>query len=179
MGVLLDGEVQRGVGRVQVRLAGLAVGDPGHGDLAEDRAQASGVAGFHVRPARPIGASNLDPALPHGTQVHVVLKEQAKQFAAFDVELTFQLSMFQSAAGLTIEPAQDQPEALTGSREALGPRRLGLVAHRPRRARNAAMPASAARSSSARAVWKRANPATTSATSASASVKVLVRPASV
>src|SRR5665811_2158284 len=102
------------------------------------------------------------------------IRDRAKQFAACDIELTFQLGMIEPTAGPTIEPAQDRGELLTGRREGLRPHRLEPGAHRPRRARNAAMPASAARSSSARAVSKRANPATTSTTSASASVKVLV-----
>jgi len=48
-------------------------------------------------------------------------------------------------AGATIEPAQDQLEAVTGSREALRRRGcLAMVAHRPRRATIASMPASLA-----------------------------------
>ena len=74
MGVLLDREVQRGVGRMQVRPAGFAVGPSGHGDLTEDGAQAAGVAGLHARSTAPVGVPNLDPALPDGTQVHVVLE---------------------------------------------------------------------------------------------------------
>ena len=68
------GRVQRGVGRMQVRPAGFAVGPSGHGDLTEDGAQAAGVAGLHARSTAPVGVPNLDPALPDGTQVHVVLE---------------------------------------------------------------------------------------------------------
>jgi len=126
----------------------------------------------------PAAAADLDPALPHGAQVQVVMQEQPQQLTAGDVELTLQLGMVQSAAGHTVEPAHDRRELRAGGRETLGPGSDDAPGHRPRRARNAAMPASAARSSSARALLKRASPAATSATSASANVRVLVRPPS-
>src|SRR5664280_2456467 len=65
---------------------------------------------------------------------------------------------------------------LAGTREAVGWGRRALVAHRPRRPRSDAMPASAAAVSCALAASKRANAALTSATSDSDRVSVLVRP---
>ena len=112
-------------------------------------------------------------------QVQVVLEQLAKQSASFDLELTLQLAVVEQGAGVTVQPAQDGLETLTGPRETIGWGRRALVAHRPRRPRNAAMPASAARVSSALAASKRANAAVTSATSASDRVSVLVRPPSV
>jgi hypothetical protein len=139
----------------------------------------AGVTGLDSTSTVPAGVENLNPHLPHAAQVQVVLEQLAKQLASFDVELTLQLAMVEQGGLVTVQPAQEGLETLTGPCETIGLRRRGLVAHRPRRARNVAMPASAARVSSALAASKRANAALTSATSASDRVSVLVRPPSV
>src|SRR5664280_1680610 len=89
----------------------------------------------------------------------MVLQQSQKHLAALGVELTFQLGVVQVGGRLTVEPAHDVLEALPCGRETIRSRRGRWAAHRPRRARNAAIPASAAFSSAALASWKRANAA--------------------
>jgi hypothetical protein len=42
--------------------------------VPEDGGEAAGVAGLDSTSAGPVGVENVDPFLPHGTQVHVVLE---------------------------------------------------------------------------------------------------------
>src|ERR1035437_9015997 len=176
MGVLLHWQVQHRVSRVQVHQIRFAVGQPGHGYLPEDGGEPAGVTGLDSTSTVPVRVANLHPYLPHAAQVQVVLEQLAKQPSSFDVELTLQLAMVEQGAGVTVQPAQDGLETLTGPRETIRRLRRALVTHRPRRPRNAAMPASAARVSCALAASKRANAALTSVTSDSDRVSVLVRP---
>ena len=79
---------------MQVRLSAPAVGDPGHLDLTEDRVQAAGVSGLGVAAGHPLGVENLlEPGLPPGPQVQVVLQEQAEQLAGIDLKSRLQVGV--------------------------------------------------------------------------------------
>src|ERR1035437_4642797 len=117
----------------------------------------------------------------------MVLQQSQKHLTALGVELTFQLGVVQVGGRLTVEPAHDVLEALPCGRETIRSRRGRGADPRAPRGGHAAgtaagallRPASPAFSGAALASWKRANAAATSATSASVSVRVLVRPPSV
>jgi len=64
VGVLLCWQVERRVGRVQVRQSAPAVGDPRHRDWPEDCAQRSGMPGLGAGARRLLGVDDLgDPGL--------------------------------------------------------------------------------------------------------------------
>jgi hypothetical protein len=75
MGVLLDRQVQHRIGRVQVRLTGGTVGQPGDRDLTEeDRPQPTVVADLNPGPIGPAHAGDLKAGFTHRTQGNVVLE---------------------------------------------------------------------------------------------------------
>lgn len=119
VGVLLGGEVQHRIGRVQVRLAGLAVSQPGHRDLTEDGREPASMPDLHPRPRGSAGVGNLESAFPQRPQVNVVLEQQTKQLPPAGVELLLKFAMLQAVAGRSRQPALDSREAGAGRTEGL------------------------------------------------------------
>ena len=120
MGVPLDWQVQHCVGRVQVHQTRFAVGQPGHGYLPEDGGEPAGVAGLDSTSTVPRRRRKPRLYLPHTARVQVVLEQLAKQPGSFDVESALELAVVEPGALVTVQPAQDGLEALTGSRETIG-----------------------------------------------------------
>ena len=80
-GVRVAGQDLPGVGRVQVRLAAVAVGHPGDPDRPEHARHAPPVAFFHAAVPDPRGAGDLrGPLLPGRIQVERGLQQQPLQF---------------------------------------------------------------------------------------------------
>ena len=78
MGIELLGQVRDGVGRVEVLLAPVAVGEAADGDGADDRGEGALVAALHCAVGGTLGVGHLFEALlPEGTEVEVLLQEQA------------------------------------------------------------------------------------------------------
>ena len=152
--VLLWGEVQPAVSRIEVGVAAAAVGQPGDRDDTEDRRERAGVSGLDRAVAHVVGVFDLiGPPLPQGAQLQLPLHHLAQQLPAPSVELVFELGVARRGGLAALQPTHELGEA--------GPRpieRVLLGAHRrrpvvspppPRRARSRAKPASAWASSSA------------------------------
>ena len=118
-------EVQRRVGRMKVRLARCAIGDPGHLDLAEDGAQCPGVACLDPGPGGPVGADDRDRALPLRAQLQVVLVELAEQLPAVHLQVVLQLGVAGRSGLGAVEEGQHRLEPLAARGETAG---LGLGA---------------------------------------------------
>jgi hypothetical protein len=186
VGVFLGGQVQQPVSGVQVRLAGFAVGQPGHRDRPEHGRQPAGVPGLGPGPGQSVGVEDLDPGLADLPEVQVVLQQLAQQRASLDVQAFLQLGVGQPAGlGAVQEPQHRlEPHPAGGEPGRLDlPRRAGCRGHRlpraaPRRAISAARPASPAASRVARAAAYRSTAARTAATSPAGSITNRVRPPS-
>ena len=79
MGVAFGGQVQRGVGGVQVGRPPMAIGEALDAHHAEERGQRTGVAGLDTAVDDIAEADHLDSHLSLGAQVEVVLEEPAQQ----------------------------------------------------------------------------------------------------
>jgi hypothetical protein len=78
--VLLDRQVQLGVGRVEVGCPRCAVGQALHADLAEHRRQCSGVPAFDPRAVHPVGIDHLVGAAFAGRpQIQMILRQLPHQ----------------------------------------------------------------------------------------------------
>lgn len=155
MGVAFGGEVQHPVGGVQVRVASSAVGEASDLDGAEHGGQGPFVAGLDGPSRCPLGVGDIEAGFALGAQVQVVLEQPAEQFAAVYLESALQLAMVEPARLAAFQPGDDRLELVTRHREGGRVRLGGVRRHRcpRRRDRRTAMPASAARSSSAFVSW--------------------------
>jgi hypothetical protein len=169
VGVALLGQVEGGIGGVQVRRSPMAIGQALDGHGAEHGGELAVVAGLDAAVGDAVGVDDLDALLPGGAQVQVVLEEPAQQLPTPAVEIVLQLGVGQRAGLGALQPADDVLQARPGPAERRGVGGSGPVAgdrrgarsgpgcdHRDRRrsaarARRSATPASAAASSSARA----------------------------
>ena len=113
-------EVEHGVSGVQVRPRRCAVGDPGHLDLAEHRAQLPGVVGLDPGPGGPVGPEDRDRALPLCAQVQVVLQEPAEQLPARHLQVVLQLAVAGRGGLGAVEEGQHRLEPLAAGGEAAG-----------------------------------------------------------
>jgi len=93
MRVAFAGQVEHGVGGVNVRPPGWAIGNSGDLDLAEHRGQLPGVPDLDPRSGGPVGAQGRDPGLSLRAQVQVVLVELAEQLPARDLQVVLQLGV--------------------------------------------------------------------------------------
>jgi hypothetical protein len=147
VGVALVGQVELAVGGIQVGVTAAAVGEPGDGDVAEDRGQRTDVAGLDGAVTFAVGVVHLGPLLAHGAQVELALEHLAQQLPTSPVELVFELGVAEGGGLGALQPADELIEG--GSRHServlrRAHRRLSVVVAEPwRRLRNRARPASA------------------------------------
>jgi len=94
MGVPLGGQVQRCVGRIQVVMAAVPVGQPGDGDLPEHGAQPAAVSVLDRAMTHPVDIEHIGQAgLSLRAQVKVVLEQPPEQIASGDLEAVFEPGM--------------------------------------------------------------------------------------
>ena len=158
VGVTLDGQVQLGVARIQVRVTPMPVREAGDRHGGEDARKRSHVS----RLDRPMGDAVRvvhvhGPGLSQGAQLKVTLQHSSQQLSAAPLELHFELAVAQFAGLDAFQPddqlveARPRPSKAIRSRGAHRDPPVPLPAPR-RRLRSRARPASACASSSARAV---------------------------
>jgi len=116
MGVLLGGQVQHAIGRMQVAASAATVGDPPDLDLTEDRRQPALVSRLGAATRQAIGPDHpLQPALPLRTQVQMVLQQLPEQLPALDLKPRLQLCMRQRCRLRAFQPGRHRLEATTRS----------------------------------------------------------------
>ena len=159
MGVPLGGQVQRGVGRIQVGVPAAPVSEPAHVDRTEHRAEWADVPGFHSAVADAVAVGDFRPHLARRPPVQLTLQHLAQQLPPTSVELVFQLGVSQAGGLGSLQPAEQLGEARPRAGERV-PGRSGRTHPRPppavfgptrRRIRSRARPASAWASSFLRA----------------------------
>ena len=129
MGVLLGGQVQYRVGRIQVLLPARPVGDPAHPDLAEHRHQRPLMPSLEVAVAHPARVHDLlGPALLHGAQIQMVLQHQALDLAPVNEHPLLQLAVGEPSCLLTRKPPQLRDNQLQRAVKPVRQRQPGLRA---------------------------------------------------
>jgi hypothetical protein len=94
--VVLLWEVQVSVGRIEVGVAAVAIGEPGDRHGADDRPQRSGVLGLDRTVADPVGVFHLlGPLLAQRPQVQLALEHLAQKLPAAPVEFVFEFGVVQ------------------------------------------------------------------------------------
>lgn len=120
--VALFGQVEPGVGRVQVGLALGPVGEAAHLDPPEDDRERAGVAFLYVGAGRFFCADHLlRPLLAQCSEVEVALVEPAEDFPALLLQALFQLPVVEGGCLVAFEERHDLEEALLGRGEPGGP----------------------------------------------------------
>ena len=151
--MVLDGQVQHGIGGVEVGEPSAPVGEAIEGDLAEHRREATFMAGLHPAPPHAVDIDHrVEADLVVGAQVQVVLQYLAQQLAPVDVDAPLQFAMVRPGRLGAPQPGQHSLQARSRPAEAVivGRRHRCTPDRGPaRRARSEAMPALAAASSSA------------------------------
>ena len=106
MGVELSGQVQGGVGGIQVVLTPAAIGEAGDDDLAKDRLQWADMVGLDAWPPCALGVEHLAEAfLACCTQVQVVLVELSDQVTDIDCQPRLEIAVGEAARlGAAHEP---------------------------------------------------------------------------
>ena len=119
VGVQLCGQVEHRVGRVEVLLAPVPVGEAAHFDPAvEDRGQGTVVAGLDGAVDGTLGSRHaLQALLLLGPQVHVVLEELAEDLARVGGEAVLQFRVGHGGRLRAPQEADDLFEELTGTLE--------------------------------------------------------------
>jgi len=106
----LVGQVQHGVGRVQVGAAAPAVGETGDRHLTEHRVQPTMVAGLDAASGHPVGTDDrFQTRLPERAQVKRVLVHLSLQLAAPGIQPLLQLAVGH-AGGLPLQAVQRRLE---------------------------------------------------------------------
>jgi hypothetical protein len=109
--VLLDRQVQRGVGGIQVGMATAAVRQSGYRHLAEHGGQPALMSGLDAAAGHPLGVGHLLQALlALRPQVQVILHQLTHQFTAPALKLCLQLGVFQPGRLGAIEEARHRLE---------------------------------------------------------------------
>ena len=129
MAVALGGQVEHGVGHVQVRLALLAVCEAVDHDVAEDGGESATVAGFDVGPSHPrLVADVVKWFFDQAAQVQVVLVELAEQFTSRREKALFELGVAQRAGLAGAQEPDHLLEVLPARCEGLA---VGSLCHVP------------------------------------------------
>ena len=153
MAVAFVGEVEQGVGGVEVPPLGCPVGETADLHGAEDGLERAGVVGLDAAALDVLAvAHRAEALLAQRPQVEMVLQHLAQELTPAGLDSRLQLAVLHGEALRAGEQARQILEAGARAREGL--RRcvhLRAVRRSARAARSAAIPASAARSSSARA----------------------------
>lgn len=122
MRVLLFGQVQLGIGGMEVDRALGPVGEAGDGDLAEDRLQRAVVAGLDGGVGDAVAVDDTRAAsLPPGAEVEMVLEELADEAPPVAIEPALELLMGEAGGiGAAEEGGQTVVEDLGRREGALG-----------------------------------------------------------
>jgi hypothetical protein len=104
VGMLLDGQVQPGVGGAQVRVPLGAVDVPRDHDRPEHAQQRASAPGLHAAAANPVSTAHRDPRLLLGAQVQMALQPQARQLAHVDLKTLLQISMCHARRRRALKP---------------------------------------------------------------------------
>jgi len=111
VGVALVGQVQRGIGGVEVLLCPVAVGEMAGRDRADDRGEGMFIFRLDCTVAGPASIKHfLEPYLLGRPQVEVVLKEQAEQLEARGLDVLLQLDVFEDGGRPTDQEVADPAE---------------------------------------------------------------------
>ncbi len=93
MGLTLCGQVQPAVGRIEVGVSAVTVGETFDADRPEDARKGPDVAGLDRAVRHPICVDDLDAGLANRAQVQVLLEHAAQQFPAPLVEMVFEVTV--------------------------------------------------------------------------------------
>ncbi len=116
----LGGQVEGGVGGVEVGLAPAPVGEAGDGHLPEHGGEHAGMSGLHRGPVHAVGVDHGAQALlAAGPQVQVVLVEQAHQLPALAGHPILQLGVAEGGRPVAVEEADHLLEAGPAAGEAV------------------------------------------------------------
>lgn len=123
--MLVDRQVQRAVGGIQVAPPPRAVRQAAHADLAEDRHQRPFVTALQVAVALPVATPNIpDPDLPLRAQPQMLLEQPAMQLPGVDQQPVLQLAMREAGRLLARQPVELRVKQLPRTSKPI--RRAGL-----------------------------------------------------
>jgi hypothetical protein len=112
VGVPLAREVQLAVGRVEVGVREVAVGEPGDRDGPEDRAERAGVPSLDRAVPATVGIDHLlDPPFPDRAQLQLPLQQLAQQLPTAPIQLLFELGMARETPKGVLPGAHRRPPA--------------------------------------------------------------------
>ena len=150
MRVLLPGQIQASIGRVETRLAVLPVSLPGDAHFPEDCGQGPLVAGLDAGAFHPSGIHHLQAGLAVSPQIQMILEKAADQLAALGRQRRLQITMGHHESVVGFHETEYRFELFLGVGKWQW-RSHRQADHFPRRAaarvRNVATPAAAAASS--------------------------------
>ena len=97
---------------MKVGVAGVPVGQPGDGDVAEDAGQAAAVVGLDRAVGDAVAVADGDALLARGAGIEVVLEHLAQQPAALGVQAALQGVMIHAAASTpSIQPTSPSKQS--------------------------------------------------------------------
>jgi hypothetical protein len=119
VGMLLDGQVQRAVGRAQVAVRLRAVRDPADGDLAEHRRKRTPASALHTPAPHPVAAEHavLNRPLAQRAEIEMILVDLAEQCARVTPEPRLQLAMLKTGSLRSVSPREVLLKQLPGPLE--------------------------------------------------------------
>jgi hypothetical protein len=109
--VLFLRQVQRRIGRIQVRRPRRAVGHPGDRHLPEHRGQAPLMAGLRAGARHPVRAGHLAATLfPGRTKVQMILQQQPEHLPGVSLQLRLQPGVAQVTGRGPLQPRHHRTE---------------------------------------------------------------------
>ena len=114
VGVALGGQVQRGVGGVQIGVAGPAIGEAADPDLADDAGQPPLMSRLHPGVGVPVGVDDVAPRSREARRSRLVLEELAQLAPAVAGQPVLQLGVLQPVGLGPAQPGRQGLEAGPG-----------------------------------------------------------------